>query len=132
MQAFSRFPQALMLRMGAKTTEEKDSFSTSHITSLDFKKGDLVCGIYRVNLRKANKVEFDMQMKTVDFANGRLAISFSEEEDMIVFMSETIMWRRADECQIMPLERPAIQWMHETATMWLLDSGVRYLTDLEA
>ncbi|KAJ5312807.1 hypothetical protein PENANT_c007G00150 [Penicillium antarcticum] len=131
MTAFSRFPQALMLKMALRTPEEKHSFKRSHISCLDFKEGDLACGIYRVKLRKENRVEFEMQMKTMDFVNGRLAISCQEKEDSIVFRSETVMWRKADESRIMPLERPAIRWMHETAMMWLIDSGARYLMDLE-
>ncbi|KAJ6098796.1 hypothetical protein N7467_000331 [Penicillium canescens] len=131
MTAFSRFPQALMLKMACKTQEERDSFKRSHIASLDFKEGDLVCGVYRVKVRQENKVEFEMQMKTLDFVNGRLAISCQEKGDMIIFRSETVMWRKADESRRMPLERPVLRWMHETATMWLIDSGVRYLMDLE-
>lgn len=120
-----------MLKMACKTQEERDSFKRSHIASLDLKEGDLVCGVYRVKVRKENKVEFEMQMKTMDFVNGRLAISCQEKGDTIVFTSETVMWRKADECRRMPLEKPVLRWMHETATMWLIDSGVRYLMDLE-
>jgi hypothetical protein len=131
MMAFSHFPQALMLKMACKSQEERDSFKRSHIASLDLKEGDLVCGVYRVKVRKENKVEFEMQMKTMDFVNGRLAISCQEKGDTIVFTSGTVMWRKADECRRMPLEKPVLRWMHETATMWLIDSGVRYLMDLE-
>jgi hypothetical protein len=131
MTAFSRFPQTLMLKMASKTKEETDSFKRSHIASLDFKKGDLVCGIYRVQVRKENKVEFEIKMNTMDFVSGRLAITYQEEGDMVTFATETVLWKKADESRKMPMEISAIRWMHETAAMWLIDSGVRYLMDLE-
>lgn len=131
MTAFSHFPQALMIRLLCGTEEEKQSFRSSQISSLDFKKGDLVCGVYRVVAREKNKVEFAMRMKNLEFVDGRLAISFSEMEDEVAFCSETMMWRRADETRSMPLEKPVLRWMHETAAWWLIDSGVKYLMDLE-
>lgn len=121
-----------MIRLLCETEEEKQSFKSSKISSLDFKKGDLVCGVYRVVARKKNKVEFEIKMKNLECVDGRLAISFSElEEEEVVFCSETIMWRRADEKRSMPLEKPVLRWMHETAAWWLIDSGVKYLMDLE-
>lgn len=131
MTAFSHFPQALMIRLLCETEEEKTSFKSSRISSLDFEKGDLVCGVYRVVRREKNKVEFEMKMKNLEFVDGRLAISFSEMEEEVVFCNETMMWRRADETRSMPLEKPLLRWMHETAAWWLIDSGVKYLMDLE-
>lgn len=133
MTAFSRFPQALMIRLLCGTEEEKQSFKASRISSLDFEKGDLVCGVYRVVGREKNKVEFEIKMKNLEFVDGRLAISFSEmkEDEEVVFSSETMMWRRADEKRSMPLEKSVLRWMHETAAWWLIDSGVKYLMDLE-
>ncbi|KAF3385058.1 hypothetical protein F1880_002395 [Penicillium rolfsii] len=132
MNAFSRFPQALMIRLISRAPEEQRSFQASHISSLDFNKGDLVCGVYRVIARTENKVEFELNMKHMEFTNGRLALSFRETESEVVFSSETLMWRRSDEAQAMPLEKPLPRWMHETATWWLLDSGVKYLMELES
>lgn len=132
---FSRFPQALMLSMMSKGSEQKKSFKKAHITSLDFKEGDLVCGVYQVKVRRRDKVEFEIHMHGVDHVEGRLSISFKEieqdEEDLVMFCSETSMWRRAEEERRMPLERTALRWMHETAAWWLVDSGVKYLMDLE-
>ncbi|KAJ5218603.1 uncharacterized protein N7498_000702 [Penicillium cinerascens] len=131
MTVFSHFPQALMMRMVCKTAEERRSFKASQISTLDFNKGDLVCGMYRVVARSKNKVEFEMTMKNMEFVNGRLAISFQERDGDLVFSSETIMWRRADEMRTMPLEKRVVRWMHETAAWWLIDSGTKYLMDLE-
>lgn len=132
MTAFTHFPQALMIRMVCKSAEEKQSFKASQISSLDFEKGDLVCGVYRVIARRKNKVEFEIKMKNMEFVNGRLAISFQEKDGEVVFSSETVMWRRADETRTMPLEKRVVRFMHETAAWWLIDSGIKYLMDLEA
>lgn len=132
MTAFTRFPQALVIRLISRTPEEQRSFKSSHISSLDFNKGDLVCGVYRVVARTKNKVEFEITMKNMEFVNGRLAISFRETESEVVFSSETLMWRRSDETQAMPMEKPLLRWMHETASWWLLDSGVKYLMEIES
>lgn len=136
MTAFSRFPQALVIAMASKTPEQKNSFKAGYLAALDFEVGDLVCGVYRVVARRRDRVEFEIKMEAVDFVQGRLAISYeecgSQEEDgEVVFCSETVMWKRADEARKMPLERPVLRWMHETAAWWLIDSGVRYLMDLE-
>ncbi|KAJ5122469.1 hypothetical protein N7448_003603 [Penicillium atrosanguineum] len=131
MTVFTHFPQALMIRVGCTTAEEIHSFKTSHISSLDFDKGDLVCGVYRVIARSKNKVEFEMTMKNMEFVNGRLALSFKEKGGDVIFSSETVMWRRADESRTMPLEKCVVRFMHETAAWWLIDSGTKYLMDLE-
>ncbi|KAI2790024.1 hypothetical protein POX_d05527 [Penicillium oxalicum] len=132
MTAFSRLPQAWMIRLVSTTPEELQSFKASHLGSLNFDKGDLVCGAYRVVDRSENKVEFEIKMKNVDFFHGRLALGYREIGDHIVFSSETFMWRRTEERRPMPLEKPLLQWMHETASWWLLESGVKYLMELES
>lgn len=131
MTTFTHFPQALMIRLICKTEEEKKSFKASHIGSLDFHEGDLVCGVYRVVARSSNRVEFEMKMKNMDFVNGRLAMGFEEDGDDVIFSTETMMWRCVDEKQTMPLEKTVLRWMHETAAWWLIDSGVKYLMELE-
>ena len=124
-----------MLALVSKTPEQKRSFKKAYISALDFKEGDLVCGVYRVLLRRKDRVEFEIRMNGVDFVEGRLVISFEgkekEDGDEVVFCSETFMWRKADEVRRMPLERRGIRWLHETAAWWLVDSGVKYLVDLE-
>lgn len=120
-----------MIRAMSKSVEERQSFKASQLSSLDFQPGDLVCGAYRVIRRSPNKIEFEIQMKSLEFVSGRMALGFSEEKGQVVFSSETMMWRAADEVRRMPLEKPVIRWVHETASWWLLDSGVKHLMDLE-
>ncbi|KAJ5121294.1 uncharacterized protein N7515_009255 [Penicillium bovifimosum] len=131
MTAFSRFPQALLLAMASKTSEQKRSFKKEYLATSDFEVGDLVCGVYRVVSRSADRVEFEMAMEKMEFVQGRLGISYREEGGNVVFCSETVMWKRADEGRKMPLERGVVRWLHEIASWWLIDSGVRYLVDLE-
>lgn len=132
MRAFAHFPQGLMMWAVCKTSEEKLSLKASHIDSLDFQVGDLVCGGYRVKVRTANKVEFEIKTDMIDCMGGRLAISFHEKEGEVTFCTETLMWKRTDEKRAMPLEKPMLQWMHELTAWWLIESGVKYLMDLES
>lgn len=132
MSAFAHFPQALALRLFSKSSEERQSFKAAHLATLDFRVGDLVCGVYRVSARSSNKVEFEISMKNMDFVSGRLAVSYHDQGEEVLFCTETLMWRRADEAQTMPIENPFLRWLHETAAWWLIDSGVKYLVDLDS
>ncbi|KAF7717531.1 Uncharacterized protein PECH_005459 [Penicillium ucsense] len=132
MIAFSHLPQTWVMRLLSMAPEEQQSFKSAHIDSLNFDKGDLVCGMYRVIECSGNKVEFDIQMRNIDYVHGRLALGYKETTSGIVFSSETFMWRRSDEIRLMPLEKPLLHWMHETAAWWLLDSGTRYLMELDS
>jgi hypothetical protein len=132
MTAFSHLPAALMLRAVSKTSEQKQSFRTSHIASLNFQEGDLICGAYRVKVRRENKVEFEMKMQTMDFVDGRLAVSCREEVGEVVFSTEVMMWKRADEKRDMPMEKAVARWTHDLGSWWLVDSGVQYLMDLDS
>ncbi|PWY94119.1 hypothetical protein BO94DRAFT_510278 [Aspergillus sclerotioniger CBS 115572] len=127
MMAFANFPQAYML-WAVSPAATRPTFHASHISSLDFNKGDLTCGIYRVLERTADKVEFGMTHKGVE---GRLVFRLWDEDKDVVFTSETAMWTRMDEMQraTMPLENPVLRFFHELAAWWLLDSGVKYLVD---
>ena len=133
MTAFSRFPQAWILRL-IVTPADRITFHASHIQSLQFKKGDLVCGLYRVQERTPNKVVLELLFK--EDVNGRLIIRFWEEGEDVVFCTETIMWTSKvksgqSKKVIVPLENPVLRFLHETAAWWLIDSGVNYLLDLK-
>jgi hypothetical protein len=133
MTAFSRFPQAWIIRMKIPFVDRK-TFDASHIQSLQFKEGDLVCGVYRVQERTDNKAVLEILLEGP--VNGRLVIRFWEEEQDIVFCTETIMWTKTAENEerkraLMPLEVPVLRFIHEMAAWWLIDSGVTYLTNLK-
>ncbi|KNG83563.1 hypothetical protein ANOM_009540 [Aspergillus nomiae NRRL 13137] len=133
MTAFSRFPQAWILRLNVAPAD-RITFHASHIRSLQFKEGDLVCGFYRVQERTPNKAVLELLFEGE--VSGRLVIRFWEESDDVVFCTETIMWtRKVNPGQIkrviVPLENPVLRFLHEIAAWWLIDSGVTYLQDLK-
>lgn len=125
----SRFPQSYLLRF-VVPFEQKKTFSEDHISNLDFKEGDVVCGLYRVTARTKNKVEFEMTPVGI-VQGGRMSIGIQRKGDEWICSSETVMWKKAGEKELMPLERRAIRWMHELAAWWLLEAGTRYLIDLK-
>ncbi|PWY79316.1 hypothetical protein BO70DRAFT_380461 [Aspergillus heteromorphus CBS 117.55] len=133
MAAFAHFPQAYML-WATTPAVTRETFQASHIRSLDYNKGDLVCGIYRVLERSASKVEFGIAHKGIE---GRMSIGFWDEDKDVVFASETAMWTKTmnedaeEQRSTLPLENPVRCFFHELAAWWLLDSGVKYLVDLE-
>lgn len=108
---------------------QRNSFRTSHISSLDFKEGDILCGLYRVVVRTEKSIEFEFMHPAP--AKGRLVISFREQDGSLIFASETVMWKAKDDKTVIHLERPGLKFMHEMTAWWLLVSGVRYLMDLE-
>ncbi|KAG4443284.1 hypothetical protein IFR05_001228 [Cadophora sp. M221] len=129
MSQFSRLPQAYLLKTIADA-EERKTFETDYISTLDFKEGDLVHGIYRVIARSGGEVEF--ALKPLGVVKGsRLVIAIERKGDEFVCSSETVMWKDAGERGLMPLERGIMKWMHEIAAWGLLRSGTKYLMSLK-
>jgi hypothetical protein len=128
MSTFARFPQAWTIWM-ITPSAQCNSFRASHFRSLDFREGDVVCGLYRVVVRTASSIEFEFMPPAP--VKGRLVLSFREQEGSLVYASQTVMWKARDDKTVIHLERPVRKFMHEMAAWWLLDSGVRYLMDLD-
>lgn len=128
MSTFARFPQSWTIWM-ITPFAQRNTFKASYIHSLDFKEGDIVCGLYRVAARTASSIEFEFMPPAP--AMGRLVLSYREKDANMVFSSETAMWRNKEDKVPVPLERSVLKYLHEMAAWWLLDSGVRYLMDLE-
>ena len=129
MGAFARFPQAWILWLTSPAAQ-RHTFTQSHIQALDFNVGDVVCAVYPVLRRSENAVEMGIQSPRLPSVAGRLVLRWEEQEDEVVFCSEVVMWTGVDDKAAMPLEIPAVRFMHELASWWLLDSGVRYLVGL--
>ncbi|KAN0111108.1 hypothetical protein V8E51_007495 [Hyaloscypha variabilis] len=123
MTRFSSFPQAWLLRLISDHT----TFKKTYIEKLEFKDGDVVCGVYRVVLRTEEKVELLMKQGSVE---GRLVVGIEPKGEDMVFYSETVMWKGKDDKTVMPLERAVPKWLHELASWRLLDLGTNYLVDL--
>lgn len=133
MAAFSRFPQALIIRLNVPPVDRR-TFHASYIQSLQFKEGDLICGLYRVQERADNRVVLELLFEGE--VSGRLVLRYWEDGDDVVFCTDTIMWLgKAPSGQrkrvIVPLENPILRFLHELAAWWLIDSGVAYLMNLK-
>ncbi|KIX02377.1 uncharacterized protein Z518_08318 [Rhinocladiella mackenziei CBS 650.93] len=132
MSYFTRFPQALLLRLVFKSAEAKRTFDPSFIQTMDFVPEDIVCGTYRVEIRTPNKVEFAMiRPEGLPPIDGRLVISIQPKGDQTLFVSETMQWRRQEENVVLPLEMKSMKWLHELASWWLIESGSQWLCDLQ-
>ncbi|PYI17965.1 hypothetical protein BO99DRAFT_336584 [Aspergillus violaceofuscus CBS 115571] len=134
MSAFAYFPQAYMLWI-LSGSGSRATFKPSRIRSLDFQRGDIICGIYRVAERRPTSVEFEIcSPHGGGEVAGRLLLRFWDEAKEVVFASECVLWiTTADGSSLqekMPLRNPVWRFFHELASWWLLDSGVRYLIDL--
>lgn len=127
----SRTPQCYILRLMAKTSEQKASFTTQHICALDFLKGDLVCGFNRVLKRDPLKCELELvPAEGMGNFSGRLVIMLHRKGDAAVLTTQTLQWTGAKDSTVLPLERGVANFMHECASWWLLVSGLRYLEQL--
>jgi hypothetical protein len=120
---FSSLPQAWALRL----ISDRATFKKDYIEKLEFKDGDVVCGLYQVVLRTEEKVELFMKEGNVE---GRLVVGIKPKGEDMVFYSETVMWKGKDDKTVMPLERAVAKWLHELASWWLLDLGTNYLVGL--
>lgn len=133
MRIFSQTPQAWMLRMMTKTDEQKQSYNRKHIESVNFKEGDLVCGFNRILQRDPLKVEVDLElpegMGSSNFG-GRLVISLISRGKEAVLRTQTLQWIPANETMVLPLERGPANFLHETASWYMLVSGMDYLKNL--
>ncbi|EAW12897.1 uncharacterized protein ACLA_013320 [Aspergillus clavatus NRRL 1] len=125
---FSHFPKAWKLRSTC-APDVRFTFRTSYLWSLNFTEGDLICGIYRVAVRSPDRVEF--AVGGAGGCEGRWVLRYWEEGEDVVFATESVTWRPVEQADPMPLESRMVRFFHETMSWWLLDSGVRYLMDLE-
>lgn len=142
MANFARYlPQAWVIKqmLGKKHPEMLPTFDPEFIQHQDFVVGDVVCGIYKVVVREDAVVEFAIEPPAAigdspQPFEGRLVIGIQPTHgDLVQVFSETTMWRDIvkDPNVVMPLERTGPRIMHELASWWLLDSGVRHLRELK-
>lgn len=128
MTCFTRFPQALLLRLVSKGPTRK-TFSPSHIQRLNFDEGDVICGMYEVIHRGKNRVEFEL--KPQGGLQGRLVITIERKGEETHFLTQTAMWKQRGNKKPMPLEIKFVYFLHQLASWWLIDSGTQYLMQLK-
>jgi len=133
----SRLPQGYILRL-VVPREARRTFQHEYIKNLKFQKGDVVCGIFRVAVNTSTKVEFEM-MPVPGTGNvlkgGRMAVFITPESgcgENLIISTETITWKKEGEKGLLPLETMVGRWMHELAAWGLLDSGSRFLIDMDS
>ena len=118
MSCFARMPQSWMLWLITKTPEQRQSFSQSHIKSINFSEDDLFCGFYRVVRRTSSKVEVRMEPPQADAAfGGMLVITLKQSDGEATLCTETLQWTNATSGVTLPLERAPYKIMHEMATL---------------
>lgn len=129
MRAFSLTPQSWILRMIAKTPEQKQSFTKAHIEALNFEEGDIICGFNRVLKRDPLKAELELTPPDgMGSFSGRLVLSLARETDGATLRTQTIQWTEVEKSTTtLPLERGFANFLHETASWHLIVSGVDFL-----
>lgn len=151
MVAFTRTPQAPIIKWAITAPEDRHTFDREWIENLQFAAGDLVTGVYRVAYRKGTvrpeggafeTVELLIEtpegysgppahglivvvVETVDEkvdANGKLF-----EEPHVRFINETWFWRSQEEKPVM-LESAFGRWFHGLVAGWLVVKGIAAVT----
>ncbi|PKS05580.1 hypothetical protein jhhlp_008098 [Lomentospora prolificans] len=137
--AFSRTPQASLIRGAMKEPEVKRTFEADWINSLPFNVGDRVCGIWRVTHRGGSPRGYSRASERIECVGdppesykgeriGVVIVAGVEEVeggsgDEIVFTNETWMWRRRDAKSTM-IETSIGGWLHVLLAKWLIWKGV--------
>jgi hypothetical protein len=139
MTAFSRTPQAFMIRAAIADANEKRTFDRSWIEQLSFAEGDRVDGVYRVAYRGAESSGEGSQRcelmldapasYTGPVVTGMIvatveSIAKPDGEDAVVFVNETWFWRKTGDKPVM-LESAVGRWLHSLLAGWLVVKGIR-------
>jgi hypothetical protein len=147
MAAFSRTPQAAIIRFilaGAAPADKTQvavdevlrSSSPEYISQLTFAPGERVNGVYTVAYAGADRVEWALDapewFKGPD-TKGRIcawiekagssSAGEGDQEDKVVFINETWLWREVNEPPTM-LEGWLGRWMHTLIASWLVVKGI--------
>ncbi|KAK4141223.1 uncharacterized protein C8A04DRAFT_14266 [Dichotomopilus funicola] len=159
MSAFRSTPQAYLLHASVKhDAAAVRTFDRGFIAGLGFTLGDRVNGFWRVGYRGAGDggVVGEWQGERVEMALDapesyrgkrvegvvvagmeRVPLSLSRskdrdgEEDGVVFVNETWMWRREGEAPVL-LESGFGRWFHVVMSGWLVMRGVKAVVGSEA
>lgn len=143
--AFSWTPQAVLIRAMIKEGDIRRSFDGAWIDSLAFAPGELVNGVYRVSHHQkdistvSERVELIMEVPASfkgPAVRGLLVAAIepapaadlqrpgeTDKGEMVLFVNETWMWRRAEEKPTL-LETPFGKWFHTQLAGWLIMRGL--------
>jgi len=132
MTKFAWSPQAYVMWYLIRSPERRETFKATHIQSLNFEEGDVVCGAYTVINRNPTKVEIAFgayEGYTGPTVTGRIVISIEPDDDDTKLQNDVYMWRKVDEKPTL-LESGVGQWVHEFFVGRLIGSGVMHLQSL--
>jgi len=132
MTKFAWSPQAYAMWYFTKSPKRRETFKATHIQSLNFEEGDVVCGAYTVIKRSTTKVEIAFgahEGYTGPVVSGRMVISIEPDGNDTAILNDVYMWRKVDE-KPTPLESGVGQWLHEFFIGRLIGSGVIHLQSL--
>ena len=130
--AFTRTPQAFAMRLLVGDEWARRTFDADWIEHLDFKMGDFVNGVYKVTYqgediaKRSERVELMIEAPASykgDVPRGLILAEIRQVGDVVVFVNETWMWRRAEEPLTM-LETSFGAWFHALMARWLVFKGV--------
>ncbi|CAK4034438.1 uncharacterized protein RCC_00054 [Lecanosticta acicola] len=126
---FSTTLQGYLLWFAAK--DERRTFTKQYIESLDFRDGDLVCGVYRVVKRTPLKAELAIEpTKDLAHVSGLIVITVRPRNEGAILTSETIQWIKKDNGLVLPLERWLYSFMHSITSRSLILKAARYLDEI--
>lgn len=131
MSSFARFPQAWIFWL--MLPEKRHTFASSFIDSLDFREGDLVCGLYKVVKRSPTSVELSMEApQSFGGIGGLLVVRLEATSgEQVALITETLQWTTGGEPKNLPLSKPIPRFLHEIASASLLVSGAKFLGSLD-
>ena len=130
MISFAHLPQAWIFWL--VLPKHRHTFSQAYIKHLDFIKGDLICGVYRVVKASPTRVELSMEVPPRFGAVGGLLVIGLQttEKSGVVLTTETIQWTLKGTINDLPLSKPLPKFLHEFASASLLVSGAGFLGNL--
>jgi hypothetical protein len=134
MTTFSRYPPAWGLWYLTKAAEDRETFDSKHIRSLQFVPGDRVCGVYVVTSRDKGRITLTLEPPksyTGPLVEGLLIVEIKQEGSQTSFANHTVMWRRKGKSSAGVLEGAAGRWMHGLQVRSLIESGVQQLSSVQ-
>ena len=127
MSLFSRFPQCWILRLMV-SPDKAHTFSRKHLESLEFREGDVYCGLQVVLKRSALKAEIgSLPHPKFGDMNGRLVLSLQQDNGRVFLRPDTIPWTKASNSTKLPLESGFAKYLHDFASWGLLVAGANFL-----
>lgn len=131
MSLLSKTPQSWIGWFALKDQQQKETFTTEHIESLQFEEGDLVNGLYEVVKRTPLRVEFAVRPPPgYPGLYGLLVIQLRPRNQGAVLQTETIQWAKRDAGISLPLESWLIRFLHDWTTRWTATKAAKYLQSI--